>query len=209
MKLQFDLGAVKSTEFGVGRDDGDTRAFVYVPVDAGVQTALREMAEATWTAMNSEANEPPRYDPSEKHGGVEYVYLPLDDQLGTSLKDLHQAVNLAPGTTALAEPAEVFCYFARLTDAKGQHLSALRRATQFKGVLKNRLIQWVTDALKIIEDKVFKLDTDFDLLIDSENIHILRPTGFESAPRFQRLSSLQHPAQSVLLIANPSAQSPC
>jgi hypothetical protein len=57
-------------------------------------------------------------------------------------------------------------------------LTCLRRATQFKGVLKSRLIQIVTDALKIVEERTFKLDNDYDLLIDDDNIHILRATGF-------------------------------
>ena len=61
----------------------------------------------------------------------------------------------------------------------------MRRATQFKGVLKSRLIRLHTNALKLIEDRVFKLDHDFDLLIDSENIHILRPSGFEFVGQLQ------------------------
>ena len=64
-------------------------------------------------------------------------------------------------------------------------MTALRRATQFKGVLKNRLIRFVTDALKIVEDDIFKLDTDFDLLIDAQRVHILRPSGFEFAGQLQ------------------------
>jgi hypothetical protein len=35
------------------------------------------------------------------------------------------------------------------------------------------------DSLRIIQDTVFKLDNDFDLLVDSDNVHILRPSGFE------------------------------
>jgi hypothetical protein len=179
MKLDFDFDKMKVTEFGIGRDDGDTRTFVYVPVDAGVQYALREMAESTWTAMKGESNDPPRYDPSEKHSSIEYVCLPLKDDLCSSLRALHQATNLTPDAKALAEPTKVFCYFVRMTDDKSRRLTAIRRATQFKGVLKNRLVRLTTDALRIIKDKVFKLDNDFDLLIDSKNIHILRPSGFE------------------------------
>lgn len=185
MKLHFDLQSVKTTEFGVGRDDGDARVYSYIAVDAGVQSALREMAEETWHAMNNAGAPPPMYDPSEKHAGVEYVHLPLQDDLSVPLRALHQANNLTPDANALSDPAEVFCYFARLIDAKGRRLTALRRATQFKGVLKNRLIRLATDALKIIEDKVFKLDADFDLLIDSNNIHILRPSGFEFVGQLQ------------------------
>jgi hypothetical protein len=33
---------------------------------------------------------------------------------------------------------------------------------------------------------VFKLDNDFDLLIDSANVHILRPSGFEFAGKLQQ-----------------------
>jgi hypothetical protein len=63
----------------------------------------------------------------------------------------------------------------------------VRRATQFKGLLKsrNRLIRIVDDTLQIVEDKTFKLDRDFDLLIDSTQIHILRPSGFEFIAELQ------------------------
>jgi hypothetical protein len=86
---------------------------------------------------------------------------------------------------ALSDPSKIFCYFARLTDSRGRHLTAVRRATQFKGVLKSRLLRLVTDALKIIEDRVFKLDSDFDLLIDDTNVHMLRPGGFEFVGKLQ------------------------
>jgi len=33
--------------------------------------------------------------------------------------------------------------------------------------------------LMLLEDKVFKLDNDFDLLIDSDRLHIWRPKAFE------------------------------
>lgn len=185
MKLNFDFQNVKTTEFGIGRDNGDDQAFSFVAVDGNVQSALREMAVDTWNAMQSISTAPSRYEPSEKHGSCEYVYLPLDDDLNAQLRALHKANNLAVDSTALSNPSKVFCYFARLTDTKGRRLTALRRATQFKSVLKNRLIRLVTDALKIIEDKVFKLDIDFDLLIDTENIHILRPSGYEFVGQLQ------------------------
>lgn len=185
MKLNFDFKSVQTTEFGVGRDDGDARAFSFVAVDGNVQSALRQMAEETWRAMSDSTAAPSMYEPSEKHASTEYVYLPIADGLSAPLRELHQANNLPVDSTVLSDPAKVFCYFARMTDANSRRLTALRRATQFKGVLKNRLVRLVTDALQIIEDKVFKLDTDFDLLIDSANIHILRPSGFEFVGQLQ------------------------
>jgi hypothetical protein len=187
MTLDFDLGNVTVTEFGVGRDDGNGQTFVAVPVDADVQGALREMVQATWEAMQKDTADPPRYEPSEKHGSTEYLYLPVADDLAASVRDLHEAATLDIDTAALSDPADVFCYFVRFTDKKKRRLTALRRATQFKGVLKskNRLVRMLDDTLKVIEDTVFKLDNDFDLLVDARNVHILRPSGFEFAGKLQ------------------------
>lgn len=188
MKLDFDLANVTVTEFGVGRDDGNGQTFIAVPVDANVQTALREMVQATWDAMEEDEDGPGKYEPSEKHGATEYLYLPLNNDLAASVRDLHEAANLAIDATVLTDPADVFCYFARLTDTKQRRLTALRRATQFKGVLKskNRLVRMLDDTLRIVEDTVFKLDNDFDLLVDGVNVHILRPSGFEFAGKLQQ-----------------------
>ena len=185
MNLEFDLGNVSVIEFGVGRSDGDSRSFVRVPVDSGVQAALRAMALETWDAMQKGEDGPAKYSPSEKHGSREYLYVPLGDDLAVSVRELHEAVNLDINAGALLNPAEIFSYFAHLTDDARRRLTALRRATQFKGVVKskNRLVSVLDDTLRIIEDTVFKLDNDFDLLIDDANVHILRPSGFESAGR--------------------------
>lgn len=187
MKLDFDLGKVTITEFGVGRDDGNGQTFVAVPVDADVQAALREMVQATWEAMQKYGDGPAKYEPSEKHGGTEYLYLPVGDDLAASVRELHDAANLNLDANALTDPSDVFCYFARLTDNRQRRLTALRRATQFKGVLKSkgRLVRMLDDTLKIIEDTVFKLDVDFDLLVDSATVHILRPIAFEFAGQLQ------------------------
>ncbi len=185
MKLNFDFGAVQIIEFGVGKYDSDGESFCCVAVDGDVQEVLREMTKATWDAMQKLTPNPVKYEPSEKHAGCEYVYLPLDNDLAKGMRELHEANNLLMNTSAIGDPSKVFCYFSRMTDTKGRRLTALRRATQFKGVLRSRLIQLVTDALRIIQDSVFKLDNDFDLLIDSEHVHILRPSGFEVAGKLQ------------------------
>ena len=184
MPLNFNLDAIRSTEFGVGRDTEDEDAFSLIPVDGDVQEALREMAAETWGAM-SDSDDPDEYQPSEKYGSQEYVYIPTDSDMASRLQNLHLANNLAIDATSLEEPRDIFCYFARFSDSRDRRLTAVRRATQFKGILKSRLVQFVTDALKIVEDRTFKLDRDFDLLIDSTNIHILRPSGFEFIAELQ------------------------
>jgi hypothetical protein len=37
----------------------------------------------------------------------------------------------------------------------------------------------LSDALKLVTEKIFKLDRDFDLLIEGTDVNILRPSGFE------------------------------
>lgn len=149
MKLEFDVANVEVTEFGVGREGDNGQSFVVVPVDSGVQKALREMAEDTWNAMQAADDGPTKYEPSEKHAATEYLYLPLTDDMAESVRNLHGSVSLAINTSALTDPAHLFCYFARFTDKKCRRLTALRRASQFKGVLKskNRLIRMLDDTL--------------------------------------------------------------
>ena len=96
--------------------------------------------------------------------------------------DLHKAENFPIEGDALKDPQKLSSYFVRLTDHQERRLTGLRRASQFKGLLKkkNQLMRVVDDTLQIVEEEVFRLDNDFDLLIDSENFHILRPNAFEA-----------------------------
>jgi hypothetical protein len=184
MTLDFDLSDLQTVEFGVCRDMNAERAFHCIPVDTSVQNALREMAEITWQELSK--MEPAHYAPGEKYASQGYLFLPLTDNLAASMRELHEANNLPLDTNALSDPSLIYCYFARFTDTQGRRLTALRRAAHFKGVLRKRLIRLVTDSLKIIEDRVFKLDEDFDLLIDRKHIHILRPAAFEFTAQLQQ-----------------------
>ena len=190
MKLEFDVEKGEVTEFGIGRDDSTERTFSMVPVNAKVKEVLCDMVQATWNKMEQNEDGPAKYEPSEKHGSIEYLYVPLRDNLATSILELHEAVNLRVDGNELANAdlSNIFCYFVRMRDQNDRRLTALRRATQFKGVLKSphKLIQIVNDTLRIVENRVFKLDSDFDLLADSNIVHILRPSGFEFIGKLQQ-----------------------
>lgn len=186
MTLAFRLDQIQSVEFGIGKDREDGRDYWVIPVDAAVQAALVEMTRATWRSLLAVDGGPARYEPSDKHGSIEYLFLPLNDVLSTGMRELHHANNIAISANALADRSQVFAYFARMTDTHGHRLTALRRATQFKGILRNRLIRLVTNALKFVEDDVFKLDSDFDVLVDNNQVHILRPSAFEFAGQLQQ-----------------------
>jgi hypothetical protein len=185
VKLVFDLASVSVTEFGVGRDDAGNQPIVVVPADADVQAALIEMAQNTWQAMISEAGAPPEWEPSEKYASIERLQLPLSDELASWARSLHEAANLPTDAAALDTPSNIFCYFARMVDAAGRHLTAVRRSTQFKGVLKSRLLRVLSDSLKFVDEPIFRLDRDFDFLVDSAVVYILHPSGFEFAGKLQ------------------------
>jgi hypothetical protein len=194
MTIDFDFKAVSSVEFGVGLDQAGQDLFRLITVDPEIQEALREMAIATSAAMSSVNEEASEYSPSEKYCSHEHVFLPLGDELSKQLRQLHQAINMPLDSSALDNPEQVFCYFARMIDKKSRRLTAVRRASQFKGILKSRLIRVVTDALKMVEDDVFKLDHDFDVLIDGKNILMLRPNAFEFMGNLQSAVSAAAPA---------------
>ena len=188
MTLDFDLEGVDTTEFGVGADDGEPE-YHAVPVNTEVQAALLEMACATATVMANieDSDRPsPLYSPSEKHGQSEYLVVPAGHEFEAALRSLHEAANLPRGSASLTARDWLLSYFARFTDCAGRQLTAVRRAAYFKGILRGRLVTVVDDSLQMVRDDVFKLDKDFDLLVDSRATHILRPSAFEFLGGVQR-----------------------
>ena len=186
MTIEFDLDGVVTTEFGVGREGSAAADFGVVPVDAGVQSALHSMARVTIDKMKAVKGGASEYEPAEKHGSIEYLVVPAGGTLDAAIRALHDAANLPVDGVGLLEPNTISCYFARFTDGEHRRLTAIRRATQFKGVLKSQLARFVNDTLRIVEDDVFKLDKDFDLLLDSACTHILRPSAFEFLGRLKQ-----------------------
>lgn len=180
MELEFNLQAVETVVFGVGRSVDQGTEFCEVSADSDVQGSLQEMVEQTKKEADKTLEsgyEPERYNPAEAYGTKEYVYLPLKDDLTEHLRNLHNA-NLTTDNDALSDPSTIFCYFAKMVDGDGNHLTALRRPTQFKSVLKKHLIALINDAVRQVEEDMFQLDYDFDLIVDEHNVHILRPLGF-------------------------------
>lgn len=176
--MDFDVTDVTTTEFGVGKEE-DGVAYFVVPANPDVQGKLRSMLSLTIERM--EASEGGRlYSPAEKHAATEYLIVPAESDLEVAFRTLHEAENLPVDVEALWVPERVLSYFVRFTDGMGRRLTAVRKATQFKGVLGKPLIRVFYDGLQLVQDRVFKLDNDFDLVVDSSHTHIWRPSAFES-----------------------------
>ena len=178
MDLDFDLHRIATTEFGVGRR-GPT-GFFFVPTDNIVQRALREMVLDTCDTMAPAARPEARYQPSEKYKSPEYCYLLSHDPMVELFYDLFTASNLPTRSGLPSNLRDLTCYFVRLTDRTGRRLIAVRRATYFKGIARKRLLRFSDDTLELIPDSVFKLDEDFDLVMDANTLHIWRTNSLES-----------------------------
>lgn len=178
MPIDFDLGSIQSTQFGLIWAD-ENEPINSLSVDASVQTVLQQMVMDTIERMESCVEEPSIYNPGDTHAANEYLTASINDELCTNLLRIHSATNIIHNNSAIDNVAEAYAYFAKFTDAHGCILTAIRRATQFKGLLTSRLISFFSDSLQIVQDNMFKLDHDFDLLIDGHNVHIYRPSSFE------------------------------
>jgi len=176
-----DASELASVEFGVGLEGGDEQ-FGLVPTDVRVKQDLADMAAATIGAVGGD--EQP-WDPAEKYGPTEPVWVARDDPLAEGIVAIADGQHdIVP--TGLDDPQAVFCYFARFRTADGTELTGVRRAMQFKSVARAKLLRVIDDSVHRVEDRIFKLDGDFDLLVDTERVHIWRPAAFEFLGNLQQ-----------------------
>lgn len=191
MELYFDMSQVVTVEFGIGLDEPDAPKFFHVPSTKEVQQTLIDMVVNTVTelsALDTSEQDPEPYEPSEKYASEEHTYLPINNPLAGLVKELHESNNLDNGGSLLVDQdADVFCYFVKMTDASGRRLTAVRRASGFNLIgRKRRLIVLVSDAVELAPQPLFKLDNDFDLVVDDRYVHILRAAGFEAVGRLKQ-----------------------
>lgn len=174
----FNFQHIQSVEFGVCLDTDNGESYRLVPCVAEVQQALKEMLEETRGSLFADGEDPQEFSPAEKYATHERLWINLTSDLVDKHREVFEATNLPTDSSALNEVEAIVSYFAIFRDNRKRKLMAFRRAAQFKGVLSKRLIRFSDDALRIVPDNVFKLDTDFDFLIFDDKVSILRPSGF-------------------------------
>ena len=187
--MNFDFDAGSTVTFGVCvRSKGDVD-FLEVPADKGLDQNLRDMVRSTWDKLHDVADAPDIYEPADDTSGRRHLTVPMDNDAVALFRDIHEADQFDPGGAVLiSRHRQVFCYFARLVDDNGDRLTGMRQSTDFKGVLryKGRLLRIAGDTLHMVEDDIFKLDHEFDLLIASDELRVLRPAGFETMGQLQQ-----------------------
>ena len=199
MPLDCDIDNIESTEFGIGRKQPGK--FYLVSVDSRVQQALRIMVRQTLAALNPGTREPPYYEPTEKYGSTEYCYVALEDPMAAVFRDLWSAVNIESDQSFPSDMGNWTCYFVRLTDRKGRRAIGIHRAGHFKGLVKKPVLRWINGGLRLVDDELFKLDKDFDLIVDGSGIHVLRPKSFEMLGKLKK-RILEAAGENVAALAN-------
>lgn len=176
--MAFDFDHIQSVEFGVCLDTGEGEAYRRVPCDQGVQDALKEMLVETIAALTKEGTEIREFSPAEKYGGNERLKVPINSDLVQKHRDVFATGDFDTDTHGLDDPRALISYFAIFRDRHGKKAMGFRRAAQFKGVVKKHLVTFINDALQLVPDKLFKLDSDFDFVIFEDQILVWRPSGF-------------------------------
>jgi hypothetical protein len=174
----FDYDNISTVNFGVCLEDDSYESYRLVPCGEDVQHALIQMLLDTHSAINEAGAEIREFSPAEKYGPTERLKIPLNAEIAEKHRTVFRADNLPTDSDGITNVSRIVSYFAIFVDADGKKLMAFKRAAQFKGVLKKRLITFTDDALRLVGDQVFKLDNDFDFLILDEGIFVWRPSAF-------------------------------
>lgn len=181
--MNFDQNnVVLTTLVGYFEDvQGQNPRHIQIPINPQVQEELKAMLLATTQKLGlpAAAQNLPLFSPAEKYSSEEHLQLPLATEYVTDLVATIGLQNLPSDVNALASIAELEYYYAVFTDNQNRKLFAFRRAAQFKGVIKSKLTVINGGVLALMETPVFRLDNDFDYIVDNQNIYILRPSGFE------------------------------
>ncbi|SMH45423.1 Kiwa anti-phage protein KwaB-like domain-containing protein [Mesorhizobium australicum] len=175
----IDIGNIASVNFGIAlRSNGN---LYFVPTDGGLKDALKEMIATTVALLNAAQGDWQAYDISEDYGQRRRIYCDRDNEYMAVFSTLFDAGALEDLTNLPDHVNDIDYYFAEITDVQSRRMVGVRKATQFKGTVKakNRLVRMTNDTLSIIEDTVFKLDNEFDLLITDAHVYILNDSKMQ------------------------------
>lgn len=154
---------------------------IQIPIAPNVQQELQTVLGETLRRLGLPASEPTmlQFEPAEKYASEEQLKLPLATDYLQDLRAIFNLRNQPSDANALNLVDELEYYYAIFIDNRRRTLHAVRRASQFKGVLKSKLAFIDGGVLKLSTKPMFRLDNDFDYIADDQTVFILRPSGFE------------------------------
>ncbi|HDX8345059.1 TPA: DUF4868 domain-containing protein [Aeromonas dhakensis] len=182
MIQNFDFNNIVNIEFSFRVEDGENVSFQSAPTDREIKDILRQMLDDTVREFNINQDEILPYEVSEKYASKEKLSASIVDPLYQETLLIRDAEDAQINPEAINNPASIPYYRVKYYDSEERVLVAVRTASYFKAMLKqrSRLFRLVDDALESFQDSIFKLDFDFDFFIIGNDVYILRPANFES-----------------------------
>jgi hypothetical protein len=199
MRDEFSFSQIQSVEFCVNLTAGDARTSYLVPTDQSVQDALTQVLNATLAEIEPADGDWAPYELSEKYAARESLRAALDAEEMAVIRALYAEEGWDMNSTALADPARLVYYFGVFRDDQDRKLLGVRQATQFKGAFKGRFLSVIDDTLRMVADRVFKLDNQFDFFITGSHIYVLHPTAFERIAELEAFVSAKAREMTVAL----------
>lgn len=180
--MRIDPNAIVNVEFGVCVSYEQAARYYRVPIVDEAKDSLISILVETQSKLIERSPEPHRYEPSQKYGTTDHLWVSHNDSIAQRIDDLYKSTeNIPLDPRAIDQPDALRFYFVIFRIQDGRKVVGIKRAAQFKAIVtaRNRLLQISPKALRPVHDNIFKLDHEFDFIADSQRVTILYPAGFE------------------------------
>ena len=174
--MPFNPDQIANTEFLVSLTGGEERCY-RVPAAPGVREMLDEMLVGTLQSMSA-LGKAEEIEYGEDYGSRVLLTCALDDPTVAEVVELFNLTNPTSAATALNEPSLVDFYAARFLDHAEERCMGVKTPSQFKASIGKKLMRVFNDQLVVVEDKIFKLDNEFDFVVYADRVDILNPRQF-------------------------------
>jgi hypothetical protein len=181
MSIHFDFNNIVQTELGFIYSDGVR--INTIAINSDIKSILKKMLASTLDGLEySPTAVYEVYEPAQKYSTCEKLYADINTDYLETVKLLFNTPNFTNTHTNLSDINKVKYYFGLFNDSQSQKVIAIKRAAQFKGAAKarGRVGRMLNGTLAIDNEPVIKFDFDFDFIITSTKILILRPTALEA-----------------------------
>lgn len=179
IKDDFDLADIAAVNFAVALRSNSERYFV--PTDTATKNTLKTILQSTVEAFDQLDGDWRPHDISEDYGKRRRVYAERDTDYLSDLSAIFDEGALDDLSGAHEHIRDIEYYYSIFFDSDGRKVIGIKKGMQLKGVLgaRNRLVRLADDTLQLIEDDVLKLDPEFDAIITSSHILMLKVRAVE------------------------------
>ena len=204
--MPFNFNDISRVEFYVCLTESGDEKHYQIPVDVSVQEALREMIGTTLRRIADcrEKEGFEQFSPAQKYGAADAVFCSLESEFASVPRLLLEESQVPETRHALNDLEKISYYYIVAFDAFGEKALGVRRASQFKGVLKSKLLTVVDNTMTLLPDRTFRLDSDFDYMVFDEMLWALRPAGLEFTANLTEAVKAAAPASAAEVVSRVS-----